>query len=165
MVNRILFDSALGTELRDQNNIADVSLPVGIEEILLFAYQFVDAVFENPLIGGSRPVVRVESVARRLRSFSVLHEADVDEWRSRIAVVRQDPFVFNDTLRYNLTIGNRDVSQDELDEVVRIARVNEFFGALPDGYDTQLGDDGVRLSGGQRQRVALARALLKDADG
>jgi subfamily B ATP-binding cassette protein MsbA len=89
---------------------------------------------------------------------------DIDEWRSRVAVVRQDPFIFNDTLRYNLTIGNRDVSRDELDEVVRIARVDEFFDDLPDGYDTQLGDDGVRLSGGQRQRVALARALLKDAD-
>jgi len=93
-----------------------------------------------------------------------IHEMDIDKWRSRIAVVRQDPFVFNDTLRYNLTIGNRDVSLKKLDEVVRIARVDEFFDDLPDGYDTQLGDDGVRLSGGQRQRVALARALLKDAD-
>jgi len=93
-----------------------------------------------------------------------IHEMDVDEWRSKIAVVRQDPFIFNDTLRYNLTIGNRDVSQGDLDRVTRIARVDEFFDELPDGYDTQLGDDGVRLSGGQRQRVALARALLKDAD-
>ncbi|MDL0132497.1 ABC transporter ATP-binding protein [Halobacterium salinarum] len=93
-----------------------------------------------------------------------IHEMDIDEWRSRIAVVRQDPFIFNDTLRYNLTIGNRDVSADELDRVVQIAKVDEFFDDLPDGYETQLGDDGVRLSGGQRQRVALARALLKDAD-
>ena len=93
-----------------------------------------------------------------------IHEMDTDEWRSRIAVVRQDPFIFNDTLRYNLTIGNRGASRDQLDEVVRIARVDEFFNNLPDGYDTQLGDEGVRLSGGQRQRVALARALLKGAD-
>jgi len=56
------------------------------------------------------------------------------------------------------------VSQAELDRVTRIARVDEFFDELPDGYETQLGDEGVRLSGGQRQRVALARALLKDAD-
>ena len=89
---------------------------------------------------------------------------DIDEWRSRIAVVRQDPFIFNDTLRYNLTIGNRDASQAELDRVTRIARLDEFFDELPNGYDTQLGDEGVRLSGGQRQRVALSRALLKDAD-
>jgi subfamily B ATP-binding cassette protein MsbA len=93
-----------------------------------------------------------------------IHEMDIDEWRSRIAVVRQDPFIFNDTLRYNLSIGNRDVSEAELDRVVRIAKVDEFFGDLPSGYETQLGDDGVRLSGGQRQRVALARALLKDAN-
>jgi len=93
-----------------------------------------------------------------------IHEMDIDEWRSRIAVVRQNPFIFNNTLRYNLTIGNRDVSRAELDRVIRIARVDEFFDELPDGYETQLGDDGVRLSGGQRQRVALARALLKDAD-
>lgn len=93
-----------------------------------------------------------------------VHEMDIDEWRSRIAVVRQDPFIFNDTLRYNLTIGNRDVSEEELNQVARIAKVDEFFDELPDGYETQLGDDGVRLSGGQKQRVALARALLKDAD-
>ncbi|KZX49362.1 ABC transporter ATP-binding protein [Haloarcula hispanica] len=93
-----------------------------------------------------------------------IHEMDIDKWRSRIAVVRQDPFIFNDTLRYNLTIGNREVPERELDRVTRIANVDEFFEDLPDGYETQLGDDGVRLSGGQRQRVALARALLKDAD-
>ncbi len=89
---------------------------------------------------------------------------DIDEWRSRIAVVRQSPYIFNDTLRYNLTIGNRDVSEKELDRVTRIAKVDQFFDELPDGYETQLGDEGVRLSGGQKQRVALARALLKDAE-
>lgn len=93
-----------------------------------------------------------------------IHQMDIDAWRRHVAVVRQDPFIFNDTLRYNLTIGNRNVSEAELDRVVDIACVDEFFGELPDGYETQLGDDGVRLSGGQRQRVALARALLKDAD-
>jgi len=93
-----------------------------------------------------------------------ISEMDIDEWRSRIAVVRQSPYIFNDTLRYNLTIGNRDVSEKELDRVARIAKVDQFFDELPDGYDTQLGDEGVRLSGGQKQRVALARALLKDAE-
>jgi subfamily B ATP-binding cassette protein MsbA len=93
-----------------------------------------------------------------------IHKMPIDEWRSRIAVVRQNPFIFNDTLRYNLTIGNRDVSDTDIDRVSRIAKVDEFFKELPNGYDTQLGDDGIRLSGGQRQRVALARALLKDAD-
>lgn len=89
---------------------------------------------------------------------------DIDGWRERIAVVRQDPYIFNDTLRYNLTIGNRDATDAELERVTQISRVDEFLDELSDGYETQLGDDGVRLSGGQKQRVALARALLKDAD-
>lgn len=93
-----------------------------------------------------------------------IDQIDVESWRERIAVVRQNPFIFTDTLEYNLTIGNRDVPQSELDRVCRIARVDEFIDDLPNGYETQLGDEGVRLSGGQKQRVALARALLKDAD-
>ena len=93
-----------------------------------------------------------------------IHDMDVDEWRSRVAVVRQSPHIFDDTLRYNLTLGNRDASRDALERVTRIARIDEFFDELSEGYDTRLGDDGVRLSGGQRQRVALARALLTDAD-
>jgi subfamily B ATP-binding cassette protein MsbA len=91
-------------------------------------------------------------------------ETDVVEWRDRIAVVGQDPYVFDDTLRYNLTIADRDASREEIERVCEIARVDEFLGDLPKGYDTRVGDDGVRLSGGQRQRVALARALLDDAD-
>ncbi len=91
-------------------------------------------------------------------------EFDVDLWRERVAVVRQNPFIFADSLKYNLTIGNRNATRSELDHVCKIAMVDEFLEDLPNGYDTQLGDEGVRLSGGQKQRVALARALLTDAD-
>jgi subfamily B ATP-binding cassette protein MsbA len=63
-----------------------------------------------------------------------------------------------------VTIGNRKATRQEVERVCEIAKVDEFVDELPNGYDSQLGDDGVRLSGGQRQRVALARALLKDAD-
>lgn len=93
-----------------------------------------------------------------------INEMDIDEWRSKLSVVRQSPFIFNDTLRYNLTIGNRKVSDSELDRVCEIAKVDEFLDELPEGYDTLLGDEGVRLSGGQKQRVALARALIENAD-
>lgn len=93
-----------------------------------------------------------------------IDEFDIESWRERVAVVRQNPYIFTDSLRYNLTVGDRDVSQAELDRVCRISRVDEFRDDLPEGYETRLGDEGVRLSGGQRQRVALARALLKDAD-
>lgn len=89
---------------------------------------------------------------------------DIDQWRSKISFVRQDPHIFNDTLRRNLTIGNRDASLPEIERVCEIAKVTEFKDDLPDGYDTILGDQGVKLSGGQRQRIAIARALLKDAN-
>ncbi|QLD90791.1 ABC transporter ATP-binding protein [Natronomonas salina] len=93
-----------------------------------------------------------------------LAEFDIDEWRSHVSIVRQNPHIFNDTLRRNITVGHRAATQKEIQEVCEIARVTEFLDELPDGYDTTLGDQGVRLSGGQRQRVAIARALLKDAD-
>ncbi|ELY45592.1 ABC transporter ATP-binding protein [Natronorubrum sulfidifaciens] len=93
-----------------------------------------------------------------------IDKMDIYDWRERIAVVRQNPFIFNDTLEYNLTIGNRDVTRAELSRACAISKVDEFFDELPNGYETVLGDDGVRLSGGQKQRIALARALLQDAD-
>jgi subfamily B ATP-binding cassette protein MsbA len=93
-----------------------------------------------------------------------IDEYDIEDWRDRIAVVRQKPFIFTDTLENNVTIGNRDATRREVERVCEIAKEDEFVDDLPNGYDSQLGDDGVRLSGGQRQRVALARALLKDAD-
>lgn len=93
-----------------------------------------------------------------------IDEMDPGEWRDRLAIVRQSPYIFNESLRYNLTVGNRDATRREIDRACEIAKVDEFFDQLPNGYDSQLGDDGVRLSGGQKQRVALARALLKDAD-
>jgi subfamily B ATP-binding cassette protein MsbA len=89
---------------------------------------------------------------------------DIEAWRDRISVVTQDPFIFNDTLLGNLTIGNRSASMDAVEQVCEIAQVTEFIEGLPDGYQTQLGEDGVRLSGGQKQRVALARALLEDSE-
>jgi subfamily B ATP-binding cassette protein MsbA len=93
-----------------------------------------------------------------------IDEFELRAWRDRIAVVRQQPFIFNDTLKGNVTVGNRDASHGEVERVCEIAKVDEFVDDLPNGYNSQLGDDGVRLSGGQRQRVALARALLMDAD-
>ena len=93
-----------------------------------------------------------------------LDELDVAEWRNHVAVVQQDPFVFNATLRENLTVGSGEVPRSDLDRACRLAGVDEFLPTLPAGYDTSLGDDGVRLSGGQRQRVAIARALVSDPD-
>lgn len=100
-----------------------------------------------------------------IRSNGVpIKEYDLREWRSRVAVVRQNPFIFNDTLENNVTVGDREATRADVERVGSVAKVDEFVEDLPKGYETMLGDDGVRLSGGQRQRVAIARALLKDAD-
>jgi subfamily B ATP-binding cassette protein MsbA len=93
-----------------------------------------------------------------------IDEYSLSEWRDKIAMVRQKPFIFNETLRFNLTIGDRDTSQDEIERIAEIAKITEFLDELPNGYDSKLGDEGIQLSGGQRQRVALARALLTDAE-
>ena len=93
-----------------------------------------------------------------------IDEFDVQGWRAKVAVVRQQPYVFDDTLRWNVTVGDRQASKMEIDRACGAAQVSEFLDDLPNGYETRLGDDGVRLSGGQRQRIAIARALLTDAD-
>ena len=93
-----------------------------------------------------------------------IDQVDINEWRSRVSVVRQQPHIFNTTLAENVAIGRDNATRSEIEQVCELARVTEFVEELPDGYETVLGDNGVRLSGGQRQRVAIARALLKDAD-
>jgi len=93
-----------------------------------------------------------------------ISEFSVEEWRDQVAIVQQDPYIFNDTLRYNVAMGNLYASPETVERACEIAQVTEFVDELTDGYDTVLGDDGVRLSGGQQQRVAIARALVADAD-
>jgi len=83
--------------------------------------------------------------------------------RQHIAVVTQFTFLFNDTVRANIAYGDIGKPMDEIVNAARAANAHEFITALPQGYDTPIGELGVMLSGGQRQRLAIARALLKDA--
>jgi ATP-binding cassette subfamily C protein CydCD len=87
----------------------------------------------------------------------------LDELRSRIALVAQDTYLFNDTLRNNVLLARPTATPAELDAAVAKASLDEFVRSLPDGLDTLVGERGAQLSGGQRQRVAIARAFLKDA--
>jgi ATP-binding cassette, subfamily B, heavy metal transporter len=80
--------------------------------------------------------------------------------RERIAVVPQETMLLNDTIRANIAFGRDDATMEEIREVARLARLHDFVSSLPDGYDTPVGDRGMKLSGGERQRVAIARALL-----
>ena len=87
----------------------------------------------------------------------------LDDLRGLIALVAQDTYLFNASLRDNIRLGRPDASDADVLEAARAANVDEFAQALPEGYDTFIGERGVQLSGGQRQRVSIARALLKDA--
>ena len=83
--------------------------------------------------------------------------------RNATAIVSQDITLFNDTVRANIALGRLEASQDAIRSAARAAAAADFIAALPQGFDTVIGDRGMRLSGGQRQRLALARAILRDA--
>ncbi|MFN2129488.1 MAG: ABC transporter ATP-binding protein [Anaerolineae bacterium] len=91
-----------------------------------------------------------------------LREVKLETLRSQIAVVLQDTFLFNTTVRDNLLYGKPDATEEEMVAATKAAYAHEFVLELPDGYDTELGERGVKLSGGQKQRLALARAILAD---
>jgi ATP-binding cassette subfamily B protein/subfamily B ATP-binding cassette protein MsbA len=83
--------------------------------------------------------------------------------RQQISIVLQDVFLFHGTVRENILFGNSDATEAEMIRAAQVANAEEFIARLPDGYDTLIGERGVKLSGGQKQRLAIARAVLKDA--
>jgi len=91
-----------------------------------------------------------------------LRQIKLDSLRQQIAVVLQDTFLFNTTIRENLLHGKSDATKDELIAAAKAAYAHDFIMELPKGYDTEIGERGVRLSGGQKQRLALSRAILAD---
>jgi subfamily B ATP-binding cassette protein MsbA len=92
-----------------------------------------------------------------------VRELEFDSLRAQIGIVAQDTFLFNDTVARNIAYARPDTPLEEIRRVAESALAHEFVECLPDGYQTVIGDRGVRLSGGQRQRIAIARALLKNA--
>ena len=86
-----------------------------------------------------------------------------DDFRRHLALVPQDPVIFATTARENIRFGRPEASDAEVEAAARAAAAHDFIMALPDGYDSQVGERGVMLSGGQKQRIAIARAILRDA--
>lgn len=91
-----------------------------------------------------------------------LSELDLTDLRKQIAVVEQQPTLFTGDVMYNIRYGKSDATDQEVFTAAKAAHADDFIGRLPNGYASDLGEQGVRLSGGQRQRIAIARALLKD---
>jgi ATP-binding cassette subfamily B protein len=85
-----------------------------------------------------------------------------DSVRSAIGVVPQDTVLFSETIRYNIAYGRPGANQEDIEHAARLAQVDDFVRRLPDGYDTRVGERGLKLSGGEKQRVAIARTILKD---
>ncbi|ABS26785.1 ABC transporter ATP-binding protein [Anaeromyxobacter sp. Fw109-5] len=92
-----------------------------------------------------------------------LREVTLESLRAQLALVTQETVLFNDTIRANIAYGRPEVSLAEVERAARLAQAHQFIEALPQGYETRVGERGVLLSGGQRQRIAIARAFLKDA--
>src|SRR5262249_14808533 len=92
-----------------------------------------------------------------------LRDLTVQTLRDHIALVIQEPILFSTTIRETIAYGRPGASLEEIVAAAKAANAHDFIMALPDGYDSQVGERGVRLSGGERQRVAIARAFLKEA--
>lgn len=92
-----------------------------------------------------------------------IYEVTQDSLRETVAVVPQEPLLFHRTLKENIAYGNPAASEEQIVEAAKLAQAYDFISALPAGYETTVGERGVKLSGGERQRVAIARAILKNA--
>jgi ABC-type transport system involved in Fe-S cluster assembly fused permease/ATPase subunit len=91
-----------------------------------------------------------------------LRDVTQDSLRAALGLVPQDTVLFNDTIRANIAYGRPGASQEEIEAAARAAQIHQFISLLPDGYDTVVGERGLKLSGGEKQRVAIARMVLKD---
>ena len=115
---------------------------------LLYRFYDIDA--------GRIAIEDVDGVLRDIRDYT---QASL---RKAIAIVPQDTVLFNDTIYYNILYGRPDATRDEVEQAARAAHIHESIVGLPDGYETAVGERGLKLSGGEKQRVAIARALLKN---
>ncbi len=140
--------------------LKDIDLTVNKSEVLAIVGMsgagkttLVDLLFRyfNPTSGA----IRIDGTD--IREFSHV------SLRKNLALVTQETFLFNDTIANNIAFGRPDATYAEILEAAQAAHVDTFASALDDGYDTMIGERGVKLSGGQRQRIAIARAILRDA--
>lgn len=161
-------------EFRDAIVFEDVSFAYGDEPVLEQISLTIPRGSTVAIVGGSGagkstladliPRFHDPQSGRILIDGVDLRELQVETLRKHIAVVSQSTFIFNDTVRANIAYGVPDAADEAIHDAARLANALPFIESMPLGFDTVLGDQGVRLSGGQRQRVAIARALLRDPE-
>ena len=155
-----MFTSAYGQANDDRDVLHDINLEVSPGELVA--------------IVGSSGSGKTTLVHLLPRFFDVtrgrllidgrdVRDLTVASLRSQIAIVTQDTILFNDTVRNNIAYGQPEVSAETVEEAARAALAHDFIMALPEGYDSVIGERGLRLSGGERQRISIARAILKNA--
>jgi ATP-binding cassette subfamily B protein len=172
--------------IQDRSGAKELVIANGTIEMDKVGFRFIEAreIFENLslTISGGQKVAFVgpsgagKSTVTRLllRLYDVtdgsiridgqdIREVTQDSLRANISFVPQEPVLFHRTLRENIAYGRPDATMEELIEAAKKAHCHEFISALPEAYDTLVGERGVKLSGGERQRVAIARAILKNA--
>ncbi len=93
-----------------------------------------------------------------------LQSVNIESWHNLLAIVDQDPYLFNDSIYNNIAYGNFDANKEQVLQAAKMAYAHEFIINLPEGYNTVVGNRGIKLSGGQRQRISLARALVRDPE-
>jgi subfamily B ATP-binding cassette protein MsbA len=155
----ISFDGVSFEYLPDRPVLRDLSLEVGPGETLALVGPSGSG--KTTLVGLIPRLWDVTSGAIRVDGQDI-RDVTVASLRDRIGLVAQEPTLFGGTIRENILYGRLEATEAELVAAARAANADRFIDALPEGYDTIVGDRGMRLSGGQRQRVAIARAILKD---
>jgi subfamily B ATP-binding cassette protein MsbA len=93
-----------------------------------------------------------------------LGSLNIDDWRGRIGYVSQETFLFNGSVKENIAFATSDIDLNRVEEAAKLANAHEFISRLPNGYDTEVGERGLKLSGGERQRLAIARALYRNPE-
>ena len=122
----------------------------------------------GPSGGGKTTICHLIPAFYRLTSGTIrvdgvdIHDITMESLRSNIGIVQQDVFLFNGTIRENILYGRPDATQEEIEEAAARANIHDYIKTLPNGYDTEIGERGVRLSGGQKQRLSIARVFLKN---
>ena len=129
---------------------------------------------DTPLRSSDRRVAGKSTISRLLFRFYDVSSGGVKidgqdvrdvtqaSLRSAIGIVPQDTVLFNETIYYNIAYGDPAASTERIEQAARLARIHDFVMSTPDGYQTRVGERGLKLSGGEKQRVAIARMILKD---